>query len=179
MPASYRSTQGMMKKTPGPRAPPRRILPSRNITVFSYSWTTFMTRQREKGRVTAIRITEEKISNLAQIPGASSQGPQHSTVIDMVRSFHLMKKIYPYLRSINILSLYFCSLPPSDFLSCISQIVDCDWCPPCWNWNKAICHPFSLHLSLMKWINNSQQTMQCKARLIGVQVIIIPWDWDC
>ena len=35
------STQGMMKNTPGPRGPPVRIRPRRNITDFSYSFFIF------------------------------------------------------------------------------------------------------------------------------------------
>ena len=70
----------MMKKTPGPRAPPVRILPSRKMTVFSYSWTTLMTRQREKGRVTMTRMMEQMIRSWAQILGASSHASKVSIV---------------------------------------------------------------------------------------------------
>ena len=35
------STQGSMKNRPGPRAPPLRLRPSRNMTARSYSFTIF------------------------------------------------------------------------------------------------------------------------------------------
>ena len=35
---STMSTQGMMKKTPGPLAPPDSSRPRRNMTALSYSW---------------------------------------------------------------------------------------------------------------------------------------------
>src|SRR5262245_42332341 len=46
-----RSTNGMMKKRPGPRAPEKR--PSRKITPRSYSWTT-RTAEPRIGRTTKI-----------------------------------------------------------------------------------------------------------------------------
>ena len=75
---SYTSTQGMMKKTPGPRTPPLRILPSLNMTVLSYSCTTLITRHSEKGRVTMTRTREARTSSLVHTPGASSQPPRGS-----------------------------------------------------------------------------------------------------
>ena len=69
------STQGMIKKTPGPLAPPDSSRPSLNMTALSYSlmvlvgnnyslallptWTTFTTKKREKGRVIMMRRMEQ------------------------------------------------------------------------------------------------------------------------
>ena len=64
----YWSTQGITKKTPGPLAPPERSRPSRNMTALSYSWTTLITRQREKGRVAMTRRREQRTRRLAQRP---------------------------------------------------------------------------------------------------------------
>ena len=51
----------MTKKTPGPLAPPVSSLPSLKMTALSYSWTTFTTKKREKGRVVVRRMTEQTV----------------------------------------------------------------------------------------------------------------------
>ena len=58
--------------------PPLRILPSLNMTVLSYSCTTLITRQSEKGRVTMTMTREARTRSLVQTPGASSQPPRGS-----------------------------------------------------------------------------------------------------
>ena len=44
-----------------------------NIGLLDLTWTTWTTRQREKGRVTMMITTEKMVSRCAQIPGPSSQ----------------------------------------------------------------------------------------------------------
>ena len=104
---STMSTQGTMKKTPGPRAPPDNRRPSRNMTALSYSlkhyinalsnvtkckiytWTTFTTKSRENGRVTKISSTEQMTIRWAQIPWPSSHA---KTIQDYIffNSFYIL-----------------------------------------------------------------------------------------
>ena len=51
-----------MKNTPGPRAFPVSIRPSRKTTALSYSWTTFTTQQRERGKVRQMMRREMKVN---------------------------------------------------------------------------------------------------------------------
>ena len=74
---SYESTQGMMKKTPGPLAPPDKSLPSRKMTDLSYSWTTLTTKKSERGRETTTKRREPRVKKFAKSPGPSS----HSTPV--------------------------------------------------------------------------------------------------
>ena len=60
-------------RLPGPRAPPVRSLPSRNMTALSYSWTTLMLQMRERGRVMRMRRREQKVRRTAQRSGPSLQ----------------------------------------------------------------------------------------------------------
>ena len=59
----------MMKNTPGPRAPPVTNLPSLKMTALSYSWTTFTTKKRERGREMRMRRTEVRVIMWEQRPG--------------------------------------------------------------------------------------------------------------
>ena len=77
---SYTSTQGMTKKTPGPRAPPVSSLPSLKMTALSYSWTTFTTKIKLSGSVATINIKENMVRARAQIPGPSSQAAMAKSV---------------------------------------------------------------------------------------------------
>ena len=56
----------MIKKSPGPLAPPERSLPSLNTTALSYSWTTLTLTQSEKGMVTRMRMNETAVRRTAQ-----------------------------------------------------------------------------------------------------------------
>merc|ERR550532_1885426 len=60
---SKTSTQGMIKKTPGPRAPPVRSRPRRKMTARSYSCTTLMTTMRLRGREAIISKREPMVSS--------------------------------------------------------------------------------------------------------------------
>ena len=51
----------MMKKTPGPLAPPVSSRPSLKMTALSYSWTTFTMKNREKGMVEMMTRTETTV----------------------------------------------------------------------------------------------------------------------
>ena len=89
----------MMKKTPGPLAPPLSSLPSLNMTDLSYSWntllyysshcypgitcTTLMVNHKEKGRVVMIRIKEQKVNRVAHRPGVSAQ-TKHQNVFPVL-----------------------------------------------------------------------------------------------
>ena len=53
--------QGITKKTPGPLALPVSILPSLKTTALSYSWTTFTTQARERGKVMQMRRRDMKV----------------------------------------------------------------------------------------------------------------------
>ena len=68
----------MTKKTPGPRAPPVSSRPSLKMTALSYSWTTFTTNMRLRGRVATINISENMVRARAQIPGPSSQAAEEN-----------------------------------------------------------------------------------------------------
>ena len=69
-----------MKKTPGPRAPPVSSRPSLKMTALSYSWTTFTTNMRLRGRVATINISEKMVRARAQIPGPSSQAVDNRNI---------------------------------------------------------------------------------------------------
>lgn len=56
------SMQGMMKKIPGPLAPPFSRRPRRNITTLSYSWTTLMQKHMEKGKVTITKMSAKAVN---------------------------------------------------------------------------------------------------------------------
>ena len=56
---STMSTQGMMKNTPGPLAPPDSRSPSRNITALSYSCSVTTSRLKER-----IERIKERIESL-------------------------------------------------------------------------------------------------------------------
>ena len=60
---------GMIKKIPGPFAPPGLSLPSLKITALSYSCTTLIQRKREAGRVTITSSMDNRASSRAQTPG--------------------------------------------------------------------------------------------------------------
>ena len=60
---------GMIKKIPGPFAPPGLSLPSLKITALSYSCTTLIQRKREAGRVTITSNMDNRASSEAQTPG--------------------------------------------------------------------------------------------------------------
>ena len=79
-----------MKKTPGPLAPPLRSLPSLKMTALSYSLlvfdqqdllhftysntcTTFTTKNKESGKVAAMRSREHPVRKMEKSPEASSQ----------------------------------------------------------------------------------------------------------
>ena len=86
---SKTSTHGMMKNTPGPRVPPVRSNPRRNMTALSYSWrrrtvfqeyligvytwTTLTTKKRDRGMVTSTSRMENIVRSKEHIPGPSSQ----------------------------------------------------------------------------------------------------------
>lgn len=61
----------MMKKIPGPFAPPRTKRPRRNITARSYSCTTLIHRNNENGNVQTINITDMTVNANAQKPELS------------------------------------------------------------------------------------------------------------
>ena len=76
---SYVSTHGIMKNTPGPRAPPDRRRPSRKITALSYSWITLIQKNIEMGKVHTMRRmemmvkkTEVQLLHMSVSPVASS-----------------------------------------------------------------------------------------------------------
>ena len=60
---------GITKKIPGPFAPPGLSLPSLKMTALSYSWTTFIQRKREAGRVTITSNMDSRANSEAQTPG--------------------------------------------------------------------------------------------------------------
>ncbi len=84
----------MMKKSPGPLAPPERSLPRRNITALSYSWTTFVSKylrgkgnkfnftlthiQSDTGIVTRKSRNENVVMICAHKPARSSAFPRIS-----------------------------------------------------------------------------------------------------
>ena len=70
----------MMKKTPGPLAPPDSSRPSLKMTALSYSWTTFTTKKREKGSDARMMRREMMVMRVAQTPAPSSHTEQQSSV---------------------------------------------------------------------------------------------------
>ena len=76
----YESTQGTMKKMPGPRAPPLSSRPSRKMTTRSYSCTTLTAKQSDTGSVMKIRMMEQKVMRYAQMPGPSSHAARRETM---------------------------------------------------------------------------------------------------
>ena len=76
----YESTQGTMKKMPGPRAPPVSRRPSRKMTTRSYSCTTLTAKQSDTGSVMKIRMMEQKVMRYAQMPGPSSHAARRETM---------------------------------------------------------------------------------------------------
>ena len=127
-----------MKKTPGPLAPPESSLPSLKMTALSYSWTTFTTKRRERGRETTMSISDPIVMMRAQIPGPSSQTeitslevmlvsnvitedhlPQHA-IVNMVSAQHRRPHHH------NQMELY-CLVPPG---GTNKNIVFICWPPP-------------------------------------------------
>ena len=104
---SNTSTQGMMKKTPGPRAPSDNRSPSRKMTPLSYSWnkscqkiihsitfttwTTFTTNRRERGKVTKMKKTEKMTIRWAIKPWPSSQAKQQYPFLYTQRFLRIMQ----------------------------------------------------------------------------------------
>lgn len=57
----------MMKNIPGPRAPPLRSLPNRKMTTRSYSCTTLMQKNSDRGKVAMTRSSEKAVRKMAQM----------------------------------------------------------------------------------------------------------------
>ena len=77
----------MMKKTPGPLAPPDSSLPSLKMTALSYSCTTLTTNISDRGRVIKIRRTEIIVRRWAHSPGPSEQSKALFCFCDETSSF--------------------------------------------------------------------------------------------
>lgn len=59
--------QGMMKKIPGPLAPPLSKRPSLKMTTRSYSCTTLMQKKSDSGKVKRTSSKEKAVRNMAQM----------------------------------------------------------------------------------------------------------------
>ena len=57
--------QGIMKKMPGPLAPPLSRRPRRKMTTRSYSCTTLMQKNRESGKVAITKSNEKAVRKMA------------------------------------------------------------------------------------------------------------------
>ena len=136
-----------MKKTPGPRAPPARSRPSRNITARSYSWTV--------SKLILLKIAKQMASYLDHFDneekGERKSGDNHEEGGDGQKVStnawslfaHLPLLLLPRGRTIVPVHCWDCALAGL-LLGTGGEVVS--WDPPSrilgsWNWDPRILHP--------------------------------------